>query len=195
MKNGMQVVLLVLSIVPLAYPATAAQNASVQPKTAARRPSAPSKKTPKKQAAHKTKTGKATTGEAARQAKKETESGGDERDLRTDNRGRVSAAHHAKTHQQPSQVAKASHADKPTAAAANPRQTATVKQTAQSHPTAVFKTSQLTAGKTVPYHSKPASIQGGTRGNVNSKSKKTPDPAQSNQPSTLILKPNNARTF
>jgi len=190
-----RVVLLALSTVRLAFPATPARSASAQPKTAASKPSAPGKKTPKKQAAHKPQTGRATAGEAARQAKKETEPGGDERDQRIDNRGRVSAAHHAKTHPPSSQAAKASHGDKHIAVAASHRQAATVRQTAQSHPAATLKTSQLTAGKTVPYHTQQVSMHRGPEGKGKTRSKKTPDPDQSSPPSPSILKQNNARMF
>jgi len=195
MKNRVRVVLLALSVLRLAFPSAAAQSASAQPKTAAGKLSTPSRKTPGKKAAHKAQTGKATAGEAARQAKKETETGGDERDLRVDNRGRVSAAHHAKTHQPSSQIAKASHKDKHNAVAASHRPGATVQHTAQSHPTAALKTSQLTAGKTVTYHTKQVSMHRGPEGKGKTRSKKTPDPAQSSSPSPSILKQNNARMF
>jgi len=194
MKNSMTTLLLAISLVPPAVAATADKAASAPPKNAVSKSAASAKKTPKKQLPHKTKSGKVATGEAARQAKKET---GDEREVREENRGRISATHRAKLHPKPTQVAKATSGNKHSTVAGSHPKSATVQNTSHSQATATLKTSQLTSAKAAQYHAKGVSLQHAPEAKGKTRGKKTPapDPAPDNQSNSISLKPHNARTF
>jgi hypothetical protein len=185
MKNMTRNTLLAAGLFALVVPVFAQDNAkSTTPagaKTSAPKPAAPRKKAQAKHVARATR--KQTVGEAASLEKKEAGLNTEERDMRDDNRGRLTSANRAKL--QHRHAATAANHHKHPAAVAN-------ASTAGKH-AASLKTGQLTSGGTAHLETKETSLHHEIHSDREETGQAAPQPDKTTN--QIHLKKHNARMF
>ncbi len=201
MKTALKNVLLAASLAALTV-SVVAQEASgaADSKASAHKPTPQQhKKLPQKRIAHRTTSGKRTAGEAANLERQEAGLNAEERDMREDNRGRLTSASRAQHH--PSHVSKAinQHKHSPTVATAHARNAAPVHT--RQHRAPELKTGQLTPGQAAHLETKEASLHHQIHSDREQDGKPAPEDqaqtsAQQNKTTNQIhLKKHNARMF
>ncbi len=201
MENTMKNMLLAASLAALTIP-VGAQDTSADPKLPARKPAfQTSSQRQYKPIVHGASSKKATSGEAASLEKKEAND--EERDMREDNRGRLTMANRAKIHHQQNQVSKAAHSKQHNPGVVNVKaKSAGLHAKTQRPAHAELKTGQLTASQAGHLETKETSL----RRDIHSDREETGgkpksgDHEQTNQPpnkstNEIHLKKHNARMF
>jgi hypothetical protein len=207
MKNAIKNMFLAAALAAVAAP-VAAQNttAPAHPKTLTHKPAVQQRKQhQRKRIAHGIQSGKLTAGEAASLERKEAGLNAEERDMREDNHGRLTAANRAKLHHQQNQVSKAIYRSKHNAAAAktHPKTVAGQRAQSQQHRVAAgLKTGQLTSRGAAHLQTKQASFNRQVHRDHQENGGKliSAEPAQANQQQNktsnpIRLKKHNARMF
>ncbi len=194
MKTTIKTVFLAAGLAALAAPVAAQSANPATPKPTERAAIQPRKKHPQKHIAHRVQSGNLTAGEGASLERKEAGLNTEERDVREDNRGRMTSARRAQLHH-PNHVSKALGQHSHT--------TAATKKVSRQHRAAELKTGQLTTRQASHLETKEASLHHQIHrrrkqdSNPTSKNKEE-EQAQTNQQNTnanQILKKHNARMF
>jgi len=216
MKDSLKIASIVLSLMAVSAAATSGKTTAVRQNKTGHGATAAVSKPAKKHASGTRKAGKASVGEASRQAKNEI--GSEDHGSRVENRGRLTAASHAKSH--PAQkhatsdrhgihVAAAPHSAAPRVASvhqasshqASPHKRAVVKtaSSSSSQPTATLKTSQMTSSQASRSQPRNAALGRETHSSPKKGASKTPPaavPAPTSSPANSpSLKEHNARMF
>ncbi|MBI1741316.1 MAG: hypothetical protein HY233_11240 [Acidobacteriales bacterium] len=207
MKSAIKNMFLAATLAALAVPVTAQNTvAPAHPKAVAHKPTVQQRKQhQQKRIAHGIQSGKLTAGEAASLEKKEAGLNAEERDMREDNRGRLTAANRAKLHHQQNQVSKAIYRGKHNAAAAKTHPKTVAGQRAQNQQpraAAGLKTGHLTSREAAHLQTKQASFNRQVHRDHQENGGKltSAEPAQANQQQNktsnqIRLKKHNARMF
>ncbi|MFY9562254.1 MAG: hypothetical protein WAQ52_18640 [Terriglobales bacterium] len=201
----MKSLFLAASLAALTVPLTAqdtSKKATSHPKSPFQKPTVQQrKKHQQKRIAHGVQSGKLTTGEAASLERKEAGLNAEERDLREDNRGRLTSADRAKLQHQQNRVSKAVSHDQhnATVAKAHPKSTAGQHANNQQHGAAQLKTSQLTTRQAAHIETKETSLHREIHSDREQDGKPTPEdqtnPQQNKNTHQIRLKKHNARMF
>jgi hypothetical protein len=194
MKTAMKTAFLAASLAALAVPvvaqaATAAASKSHAPKAVAKQ----TRKHPQKQIAHAARDGKRTAGKAASLGRNESGAGSEERDMRDDNRGRVTSTHRVQPQHQQTHISKTISPKSHSAVIPSAHAKRSPAPRAQQHRTAKLKTGQLTTSKAAHLETKEAALHRQIHSDREQDSTKlTPETENTNQ---IHLKKHNARMF
>ena len=197
MKTAIKNVFLAASLAALAVPVTAlaTETKSPVPKQAVQK----GKKHEQKHIAHSVQKRKRTAGEAASLERKEAGSTED-RDMRDDNRGRLTSAHRSKLQHQQNRASKANDHKKHNATVASAHAKAAPGPRPQQHRTAELKTGQMTTRQAAHLETKETSLHREIHSDREQDAGKLTPEDQSNQPQNkntnqIHLKKHNARMF
>ena len=202
MTTAMKNVFLAASLAALAIPVVAqTSGAAAGSKSPAHKPTVQQrKKHQHKRIADGVQKRKRTVGEAASLERKEAGPNTEERDLREDNRGRLTSANRARLQQQQNRVSKATPHKKHNAVVASVHSKSAAGPRPQQHRTAQLKTGQLTTRQAAHLKTKEASLHHQIHSNRKQDAGKlTPEdqtnPQQEKNANQIHLKEHNARMF
>jgi hypothetical protein len=198
MKNTTKKMLLAAGLAALAVPAfaqhTAQSSAPADAKTAAPKPVSQPKKVHQKRIVHGVASRKQTAGEAASLETKEAGLNPEERDMRDDNRGRLTSANRAKLQHRQNHVAKAVDHHHATVANASAQNTAG-QHGGKQQQAASLKTSQLTSGGTAHIETKESSLHREIHSDREETGSAPATPQPNKTTNQIHLKKHNARMF
>jgi hypothetical protein len=159
MRTTPKSLVLAASLAALGMPGAAQSSSAAHPNTLPQTPAAQQPKRHPQKGIAKGVSGKVTGGEAASLERKEGGGNAEDRDMREDNRGRLTSADRAKLRHQQNRVSKSIHHDQhhPTLANARSKSTAGQNANKQAH-AAQFKTGQLTTRQATHVETKKSSL-------------------------------------
>ena len=192
MKTAMKTAFLAASLAALAIPVVAqATSSAAGVKSPAPKPAVQQhKKHPQKHVAPSVRNRKRTAGEAANLER--NEAGAEERDMRDDNRGRLTSAHRARLQHQQNRVSKAIDHKKRNAVVTSAH-AKTAAGPRQPHRTAQLKTGQLTTRHAGHLETKEAALHRQIHSDREQDAGKSTPEDKSTNP--IHLKKHNARMF
>jgi hypothetical protein len=201
MKTAMKNLFLAASLAALAIPIVAqASGAAAGSKSLSPKPAVQQRKRhQQKHIAHGAQNGNLTAGEAASLERKEARLNAEERDMREDNRGRLTSANRARLQHRQNRVSKAIHHKKRNAVVASAHAKTAPGPRPQQHRTAELKTGQLTTRQAAHLKTKETSLHHQIHsdreqdaGKLTLENQTNPQDKNSNQ---IRLKEHNARMF
>jgi hypothetical protein len=201
MKSAMQNVFLATSLAALSILVVAqASGVAAGSKSPSPKPTVQQReKHPQKPFAPSVQNGKRTAGEAASLERKEAGMNAEERDMREDNRGRLTSANRARLAHRPNHVSKAIDHKKHTPVVSSAHAKTVLGPRPQQHRTATLKTGQLTTRQAAHLETKETSLHHQIHsdreldgGKLAPESQTNPQDKNSNQ---IRLKEHNARMF
>jgi len=202
MKSAMQNVFLAASLAALAIPVVAqASGVAGEAKSRAHKQAVQQpKKHPQKGIAPSVQNRKRTAGEAASLERKEAGMNAEERDMREDNRGRLTSTNRARLQHRQNHVSKAIDHKKHNAVVASAHAKIVPGPRPQQHRTAKLKTGQLTTRQAAHLETKETSLHHQIHSNrEQGAGELTPEdqtnPQQNKSANQIRLKEHNARMF
>ncbi len=202
MKTTLKNVLLAAGLSALAVPVVAQNSGATAQKAAHKLTVQQRKQHQQKRIAHGLQSGKLTSGEAASLERKEVGLNAEEREMREDNRGRLTAANRAQLQHQQNRVSKAIYHKKHNATVARAHAKNAAGPRTQQQRAAELKTGQLTSSKAAHLETKEASLHhqihsdrepdGAKR---TSEDRAQVNPQQNKNTNQIRLKKHNARMF
>ena len=202
MKTAMKNVFLPASLAALATLIVAqASGAAAGTKPPSPKPTVQQhKKHPQKHIAHGVQNRKRTAGEAASLERKEAGAGAEKRDMREDNRGRLTSANRARLQHPQNHVSKAIDHKKHNAVVSSAHAKTAAGPGPQQHRTAKLRTGQLTTRQAAHLETKETSLHHQIHSNRKQDAgKPTPEdqtnPQQEKNATQIHLKEHNARMF
>jgi hypothetical protein len=202
MKSAMQNVFLAASLTALAIPVVAqASGAAAEARSRAHKQAVQQhKKHQQKRIAPSVQNRKRTAGEAASLERKEAGMNAEERDMREDNRGRLTSANRARLERRPNHVSKAIDHKKHTPVVSSAHAKTAPGPRPQQHRTATLKTGQLTTRQAAHLETKETSLHHQLHSDRElGGGKLTPEdetnPQQDKSTNQIHLKKHNARMF